>query len=129
MNIRAVTLTLRATILAASVVPTAANAQPDNRYGGGYQNRGGFRPRSCRRHGCPRERYRLTLSNGRHVYMHDGTVIRPEGASIRDGQRVLARGRVASNGNLRADIVSVAARAFGGYRNGLDGYGRRQPGS
>lgn len=59
--------------------------------------------------------------------MHDGTITRPEGASIRDGQRVLARGHVASNGDLRADVVNVAARAFGGYRNGFDGYGRRSP--
>ena len=132
MTFRLLALALAAATLAAGVLPVAASAQQYGGYNGynnsGYDNGGyrrGNRNREARGIVANVDGTDLTLRNGRHVYLHRGTIIRPTGASIVTGQRIMARGFDAANGNLRANEVSVEARAFMGYRNGFDGYGRR----
>ena len=130
MTFRPLALALAAATLAAGVLPVAASAQQYGGYnnGGGYNGRynvAGGRNHEARGVVANVNGTDLTLRNGRHVYMHQGTVIRPNGATITAGQRITAHGYDAYNGNLRAEEVTIRGGYGGnnGYRgNGSNGY-------
>ena len=57
--------------------------------------------------------YNLYLSNGRHVDLHNGTVINPTGTNLSPGMRVRIVGNQNSDGTFNANEIDVVGN--GGY--------------
>ena len=57
--------------------------------------------------------YNLYLSNGRHVELHNGTVINPTGTNLSPGMRVRIVGAQNSDGTFNANEIDVVGN--GGY--------------
>jgi hypothetical protein len=49
----------------------------------------------------------LPLRQYKNIRLHQGTVINPRGATIRDGDRVDVRGSANSDGSLNADEITI----------------------
>jgi hypothetical protein len=108
-------LTRLAAIAALLALPTAAFAQSDpNWHGGygGYGNRGGYGDRQGQIGGIVSDfaPFNLYLDRGTHVALHQGTVINPTGITLRRGMRVQVYGYWRRDGSFEANEIDVAGR-------------------
>jgi len=51
--------------------------------------------------------YNLQLDRGPHIFLHNGTVIKPRGLTLRNGQFVRVIGHNNPNGTFEADEVDL----------------------
>lgn len=56
----------------------------------------------------------LTLTDGRTVFLHDGTVIHPRGTTLAPGMRIAVRGDRSGHRRFNASVVNVSGTR--GYR-------------
>jgi len=95
--------------IALALIPLAAPAAPDDNsapYGAPWRTQeidgtvANFRP------------YNADLFGGRHLVLHNGTVIRPTGITLQRGMHVRVFGRWNRDGSFRADEVDVVPRRW-----------------
>ncbi len=52
----------------------------------------------------------ITLRNGRHVFLHNGTIINPTGRPLRVGQLIDVFGPPGGNGSINAREIDILSR-------------------
>lgn len=62
------------------------------------------------------EPYNLVLDRGPHIYLHNGTVIRPTGLTLRPGMTVRVEGHATRDGNFSADSIDLIRPVRRRYR-------------
>ena len=103
-----------ALLIATAALPAAASAQT---YNHGY-NGGNNGSRTQGTIGSVRGS-NIQLTDGRNVFLHNGTVINPTGTSLQPGQQIFVTGSRGGNGAINADQINV-----NGYGNGNGGNNR-----
>jgi hypothetical protein len=63
----------------------------------------------------------LAMSNGRTVFLKNGTVINPTGTRLQPGMRISVVGSPAGDGNINASEVDISGNGFNrGFRHDRD---------
>ena len=100
-----------AAIAALLVLLTAAFAQSDPNWHGGYGDRGyGDRHDQVGGIVTSFQPFNLYLDRGTHVALHPGTVINPTGITLRPGMRVQIFGFWRRDGSFEANEIDVSRR-------------------
>ncbi|MDQ2907917.1 MAG: hypothetical protein M3R44_01035 [Candidatus Eremiobacteraeota bacterium] len=116
-----------ALLIAAASLPAAALAQYSgggwsgygNGRNGGYGNQGGRQTSGVIASVNGGD---IRLTDGRNIFLENGTIINPRGTSLQAGQRISVTGAPGGNGAINAGEIDVNGYGYGGYGND-NGYG------